>query len=217
MTSEKRVDYLTSSSYTTLNDPDGQVKNLWMVFHGMGYLSRYFLKYFKELEPQENYIVAPQAPSKYYLTDAYKHVGASWLTREDTLQETNNVLAYLDKVWEAESSKDFEKLIVLGYSQGVSIATRWLSSRKIQCDHLILHSGGIPVELRPEDFLYMKDQSKVTYLYGDKDQYINEARKTEEQLKANRLFGDKISYHVFDGIHEVSKEFIQQISKGADQ
>ena len=212
MSEEKRVHYQATASYATLNNPEGKYRTLWLVFHGMGYLSRYFLKYFKELDPENNYIVAPQAPSKYYLTKEYKHVGASWLTKVDTIEETKNVLSYVDKVWEAENNPNYQRLIVLGYSQGVSIACRWLSSRKIQCDHLVLHSGGIPHELVPQDFEYMDPATRVTYLYGDRDEYITMARKTEEQLKGSHLFGDKIDYHVFDGIHEVSRKFLQEIS-----
>ena len=64
----------------------------------MGYLSTYFINYFKQLDPETNYIVAPQAPSKYYQGSDFKHVGASWLTRVDTVAETENVLAYVDAV-----------------------------------------------------------------------------------------------------------------------
>ena len=213
MTQEKRVDYQSSGSYSTLNSPSEKTKNLWLVFHGMGYLSRYFMKYFEHLDPEENYIIAPQAPSKYYMGNQFKHVGASWLTREDTLAETANVLSYVDAVWQVEKENYYQKLIILGYSQGVSIATRWLASRKNICDHLILHSGGIPVELTPADFEYMSSDTKVTYIYGDKDRYITIARKTEEQLKGNKLFGDRINYEVFDGIHEVSRDFIKRISE----
>ena len=205
---EKRISYKSNNSYTTLNELTDKTKNIWLVFHGMGYLSRYFARYFSELNSEENYIIAPQAPSKYYFGKDFKHVGASWLTRENTFDETKNVLAYVDAVYEAEKLKNSPRFIVLGYSQGVSIATRWLASRKIQCDDLVLHSGGIPTELGPSDFEYLSPNTEVTYIYGTTDQYITEARKTEEVLKGNRLFGDRLNIEVFDGIHEVNKEFL---------
>ncbi|HAV53972.1 MAG TPA: esterase, partial [Aequorivita sp.] len=70
------------------------------------------------------------------------------------------------------------------------IATRWVASRKVQCDKLILHSGGIPNELQPNDFEYLKTDAEVIYLYGNKDQFITEARETEEKLKGTKLFQD---------------------------
>ncbi len=213
MSIQKEASYNTTNTYSTLNTISEKTKNIWIVFHGMGYLSKYFIKYFSELNVDENYIIAPQAPSKYYQDKNFKHVGASWLTRENTISETQNILNYIDAVIEKEISGIVPNLIVLGYSQGVSIATRWVANRKIQCDTLILHSGGIPSELQPTDFEFLKPTSKVIYLYGDKDQYITEAKKTEESLKSNKLFKERLIIEVFEGIHEVNKEFILKISQ----
>lgn len=213
MAQEKQVSYNTSNTYLTLNSYGPKTKNVWLVFHGMGYLSQYFLKYFSDLDADENFIIAPQAPSKYYIGPDFKHVGASWLTRESTLMETANVLKYVDAVFTAEKPKELPNFIVLGYSQGVSIALRWLSSRKINCDKLVLHSGGIPKELKQEDFSYLSKSTKVTYIYGSNDQYITEARKTEEELKGSDLFGHRMKIQVFKGVHEVSRSFLSTISK----
>ncbi len=215
MAAEKQVSFTVTNTYSTLNTFTSKTRNVWLVFHGMGYLSRYFIDHFSHLDPEENYIVAPQAPSKYYYGKDFKYVGASWLTRENTLDETKNVLTYIDSVFKAEDLNGSFNFIVLGYSQGVSIATRWLASRKVQCDHLVLHSGGIPVELIPEDFSYLKEDTKVTYLYGNRDEYITEARKTEEQLKGTSLFGRRLAVEVFDGIHEVHKLFLTKLAENS--
>ncbi|GAB5400249.1 MAG: esterase [Aureisphaera sp.] len=213
MIAEKAASYSTTNTYSVVNSYSEKTKNVWLVFHGMGYLSRYFAKYFEALNPDENLIIVPQAPSKYYQGANFKHVGASWLTRENTVSETQNVLAYIDSVWAAEKPNNIPNFIVLGYSQGVSIATRWLSSRKITCNTLILHSGGIPKELIPTDFNYLPDDTNVIYIYGNKDQYITEARKTEESLKGSQLFGNRLTVTVFEGIHEVHVPFLVQIAE----
>lgn len=213
MSIEKQVLYTASNTYNTLNELTEKTKNVWMVFHGMGYLSRYFINYFSELNADENYIIAPQAPSKYYQDKAFKHVGASWLTRENTFAETENILNFVDAVFKKEIVEKPLNFIVMGYSQGVSIATRWVASRKILCDKLILHSGGIPKELTPEDFEFLKPTVEVIYLYGNKDQYITEARKTEEQLKGSQLFKNRLKIEVFDGGHEVNGDFLLKLSK----
>ncbi|MBL4663964.1 MAG: esterase, partial [Flavobacteriaceae bacterium] len=62
-----------------------------------------------------------------------------------------------------EKPSSIPKFIVVGYSQGVSIATRWLSGRKIPCNILILHSGGIPNELKEVDFQYLPKTTKGYY------------------------------------------------------
>lgn len=213
MSTQKEVSYTTTNTYHTLNQLTPKTKNVWMVFHGLGYLSKYFINYFAPLNAEENYIVAPQAPSKYYQSQDFKHVGASWLTRENTQTEINNVLNYVNAVYQKEITSSPKRLIVLGYSQGVSIAARWAAYSKIPCDLLILHSGGIPNELKPKDFEFLKSRKRVIYIYGNKDQYITEARKTEEYLKASQLFGENLEIEVFDGKHEVNKDFIIKISE----
>ena len=212
---ENQITYSHINTYSTLNTFTPKTKNVWFVFHGMGHLTRYFIKHFEGLNPEENYIIAPQAPSKYYQDKRFKYVGASWLTKENTALEKENVLQYVDAVWTTESKKwegQSMNLILVGYSQGVSIVTRWSSSRKIDCSHLLLHSGAIPHELTSSDFKHLSPMTTVTYLYGDKDEYINEARKTEQQLKGTALFGNRLQVEVFDGIHEVHENFINTLN-----
>jgi predicted esterase len=212
MAQEKKVSYTSSNTYTSLNSLTDKTKNFWLVFHGMGYLSRYFTKYFKHLNSEENYIVAPQAPSKYYFGEDFKHIGASWLTRENTLDEVENVLNYIDALFEIEKPLPHHKFFILGYSQGVSIATRWMVKNKVLCDHLVMHSGGIPNELKPEDFSYLDKKTRISYLYGNQDQYINEAKLTEETLKGKNLFGERLEIMEFDGIHEVNTDFLSSLA-----
>lgn len=209
-TAEKKVSYQISNSYSTLNDLTDKTKNVWVVLHGIGYLSRYFLKYFKDLDPAENYIIAPQAQSKYYLNNEYRHVGASWLTKENTEAETENVLNYLDEVYKAESLQDAPNFIIFGYSQGVSIATRWIARNKTECNHLILHSGGLPKELQPEDFEFL-DHTKVTMIYGTKDEFLNKERLKTEGARAKELFGERLEIITYDGGHEVNTGIINDL------
>ena len=206
---EKEISYTTTNSYSTLNDLTEETKNVWLVFHGMGYLSRYFLKYFKSLNAKENYIIAPQAQSKYYLPPNYQHVGASWLTKENTIKETENVMHYIDAVFKAEALPKDKNLIVFGYSQGVSVAMRYLAKRQLNCAQLILHSGGIPKELTFKDFEYLK--AKVTLIYGLNDQYLNEERMTTEKNRALELFRNQVSIIPFEGKHEVNVDLIMKL------
>ncbi len=217
MALEKQVSYTATNTYSTLNIYSEKTVNVWFIFHGMGYLSRYFINYFSHLNPEENFIIAPQAPSKYYQGKDFKHVGASWLTRENTVLETKNILEYVDRVFETEAPKPLPRFIVLGYSQGVSIALRWLALKKINCNEIVLHSGGIPKELVEEDFRFLNDTAKVTYIYGNQDAFITEAKKTEENLKGSALFGNRLNIKVFDGKHEVDKAFISELAKSGNK
>ena len=206
---EKEIFYTAIKPYSTLNTLTDKTKNVWFVCHGMGYLSRYFIRYFKALNTEENYIIAPQAPNTYYQGKDFKHVGASWLTKENTETETKNIIAYFDAVFKAENLPKHLNLIVFGYSQGVSVASRYVAKRQLQCSQLVLHSGGIPKELIAEDFDFLK--AKVTLIYGDNDEYINEERLEYENRKAKELFGDDVTIINFDGVHEVNTKIINTL------
>ncbi len=208
---ENQVTYTAANTYLSLNDLTAKTRNIWLVFHGIGYLSRYFLTHFRELDPEENYVIAPQAPSKYYLNNEYKHVGASWLTREQTAMEIDNVLNYVDAVYKAEPLPPHCSLLVFGYSQGVSVALRWVARSKIRCQHLVLYAGGIPNELRAQDFDFLQKNVKITLMAGDRDEFLDEGRWMQETKKATALFGERAEIKRFSGGHEIQKQLLKEL------
>jgi predicted esterase len=210
MMNEKQVSYQTVNTYSTLNDQTEKTENVWVVFHGIGYLSKYFLKYFRHLNQQKNYIIAPQAPSKYYLNGKYEHVGASWATRENTQQEIQNALAYLDEVYENEGLKNAKNLIFFGYSQGVSVVTRWMAQRQIEPSMLILNSGRIPSELKPSDFAFFEGQ--VNFVYGTEDPFIDKDFLASEEMRIKELFPKNLKFVPFNGGHEVNQQVIIKLA-----
>lgn len=209
-TAEKQVSYQITNTYSTLNHFSPNIRTVWVVFHGLGYLSRYFLRYFKGLNSEENYIIAPQAQSKYYLDEKYKHIGASWLTKENTEVEIENVLNYLEEVYKAENLQDAPNLIILGFSQGVSIATRWVARNKVECAQLVLCSGKIPVELKPEDFEFLEN-TRFSFIYGTKDEYLKQGIIEVEAERLENLFPNNLRIIPFKGGHEINKELITKL------
>ena len=181
---EKEVSYTINNSYSTLNTLSHNTKNVWIVCHGLGFLSRYFIKYFNELNPEENYIIAPQAQSKHYLKNQFKHIGASWLTKENTQNEIKNVLNYLDSVYEQERINMINtNVIVLGFSQGVSVVTRWIAQRGIKCNSLLLYAGKLPREFSKTDFTAIKN---IKLIVGDTDAYVTPKVLEDEKTYAQQ-------------------------------
>lgn len=205
---EKEISFKITNTYSTLNKLTEKTKNVWFVCHGIGYLSRYFIRLFDDLNPDENYIIAPQASSKYYQGKKFRRVGASWLTKENTPKEIENVLGNLDAVFENENIPQDKNLIVLGFSQGVSVSTRWIARRKLKCSKLIIFSGGIPNELTKEDFVFLKEnKTEVHHIVGTNDEYLNGERKQNELKKLDLLF-DRVTIKKFEGTHELKKEIL---------
>lgn len=210
-TAEKEISYVSTNTYSTLNILSKKTKNVWFVCHGIGFLSKYFIKYFDELNREDNYIIAPQAQSKYYLKENFRHVGASWLTKENTQKETENVIHYFDAIFKSEQLPEDINLILVGYSQGVSVAMRYLAFSKINCSQLVLLSGGIPKELKFDDFKFLKENTKVTMVYGTSDEYLNKERIRYEEKRVYELFGNRVNIIPFDGVHEVKKDLIKDL------
>lgn len=145
------------------------------------------------------------------MNSEYKHVGASWLTKEDTKNSIKNVLSYLDNIFKAEAIPENCNLIIFGFSQGVSVALRWVAKRKIHCAQLVLYAGGVPKELVRDDFEFLSDSTKVTFLVGDSDQYLTEDRIKAEKLRIDTLFQGREHVVIFKGGHEVKKELIRAL------
>jgi predicted esterase len=208
---EKEINYTSHNSYSTLNTLSERTNTIWFTCHGMGYLSRYFLRYFKGLDAEKNYIIAPQAPSKFYIQPKM-YVGANWLTKDNTAKGMNNIINYFDAIFKEEKLPPKDKsFIIFGYSQGVSVATRYMAKHQIQCDQLVIHSGGIPKELRPKDFKYLSENTRVKLIYGTEDEYLNEERIAQETDTALRLFGSRLTILPFTGTHVVNVDYINDL------
>ena len=118
-------------------------------------------------------------------------------------------MTYFDSVFEAEHLANDKRLIIVGYSQGVSVAMRYVASRKIDCKHLVLMSGGIPKELKKEDFNHLNGE--ITFIYGNEDEYINDERMAYEHNRGKELFGDNAKITEFDGNHMVNVDLINAL------
>lgn len=169
------------------------------------------MKYFEGLDPEENYFIAPQASSKYYVPTQFSYVGASWLTKENTMKEVANVMRYFDEVLKSENLPKDINLIVIGYSQGVSVAMRYVARRKLKCSQLALMSGGIPKELAPKDFEFLKGKTKVSLIYGTEDQFMDSERMAYEAHRALDLFDNDVEIVPFEGNHMVNVELVNNL------
>jgi predicted esterase len=121
-------------------------------------------------------------------------------------------MRYFDEVFEAEKIPNTKNLIVLGYSQGVSVALRYVAKRRIKCSQIVLLSGGIPKELVADDFSFLNTKTKISMIFGDNDEYLDEDRILQEKNRAFELFGHlDLNIIPFEGTHEVKKELVHKL------
>ncbi|MGJ8684861.1 MAG: alpha/beta hydrolase [Nonlabens sp.] len=210
----KTVSYQHTNSYEILNPIQDSTENIWVCFHGLGYLATYFKRYFTGMDATKNAVIVLQAPSKFYQGTNFKHVGASWLTRVDTAQEMLNNLNYIDAVFKNESLINDPRIVLMGYSQGVSITMRYLIHYNKSVKALIMHSGSIPHEFNEIDGNTFRDlASRSIHISGKRDEYVTADLILRENLKIKELFGTECELHRPDIKHEVDTQLLVEISK----
>lgn len=207
MSIQKHIEVSLKASYRTLNMLQDSTKKIWIVFHGQGQLTEFFLKKFEVLDPRENFIIAPQGLSKYYLNGFTGRVGASWMTKEDRLTEIENQALYMDAVVQAEMGDHPAEVVLLGFSQGTATLMRYAKKAQLRFHKMILWAGTIPPELTPTELGHWSDV-EAHYVYGDEDQFDSGGQFDKEHQKFETLIGRRVNKRVFPGKHELTPEVL---------
>ena len=198
------------STYGVLSD---KTQHVWWVCHGYGQLVRYFLRKFEALDPHKHFVIAPEGLSRFYLP-GHQRVGATWMTKEDRLHEIEDYLGYLDQIYNEWSQKipANASSTVLGFSQGVATAVRWVYDQKIKFDKLVMWAGGFPPDIDFTRTEAVLEQKQLYFVYGLQDELIKTVQFEEERQK---MLDKKISPQVitFDGKHELNGEILVKIGE----
>ncbi len=213
MTSLHTLEIKRTARYATLGTLSEQTEQVWFVCHGYGQLATYFIRKFDVLDPVRHFVVAPEALSRFYLDNFSGRVGATWMTKEAREEEISDYLAYLNQLYAhilANSPRQAKELHInlLGFSQGVATASRWLFDGKIKIDSFIMWAGGIAHDLdfsRATDVLGNKS---LYFIYGKQDELIKEADFQKQIQKLGDL-GVSPELITFEGKHELSREVLK--------
>ena len=214
MSTEHRIDITFKARYHTLGDINQQVEHVWFVCHGHGHLAEYFIKQFACLDNGKHLIIAPEGLSKYYLKGLNGRVGATWMTKEDRLNDIENYLTYLKAVYdevEKELSQDV-KITLLGFSQGAATISRFATQRQIKFDRLILWAGIFPPDLPSPTSAERIQGKSIFWVYGTKDPYLSDKVVEQQEELADGL-GVKPQIISFEGEHELNEGVLLQLSE----
>ncbi|MEL7121960.1 MAG: phospholipase [Bacteroidota bacterium] len=203
-----------TAHFYTIGEPSPEVEYLWIVCHGYGQLAKNFIRKFDVLASPNTLIVAPEGLSRFYWGGVTGEVVASWMTKEDRLDEIAdyaNMLSQIkDQLTPQLSPK--HKTILFGFSQGCATQVRWIMAKKPEYDALVLWAGAFP-----EDLDYNAptapdlNQKPNWFIYGDKDQYLTPKRIAmhEELIKSFKL---KLEVIQFEGTHRVDRTVLKELS-----
>ena len=203
-----------TARYYTLGEPGPDVRQVWVVCHGYGQLAGRFVRHFEPIADASRLIVAPEALSRFYLDSGmHERVGATWMTREDRLADIEDYVRYLDALHAAvfrQLDRASVQLVVLGFSQGVATAARWVA-RGIRAERLVAWGGVLPPEL---DLTGLRDvfaRTRLTIVYGTTDDYITPKIAAQEEAKL-RSANIPFDVRTFDGGHDVQAAALRALA-----
>ena len=203
MITEHHITVPRTARYVMLGQPGAHIKRLWYVLHGYGQLAERFIREFERLDDGATLVVAPEALSRSYLRGGSGTIGASWMTREDRLNEISDYLRYLTLLHAQllQQLPSQPAITLLGFSQGAATAGRWLASGAVAAHNLILCGGLLPPEITPEQL----GQTTITVVVGKEDQLVDR-QVLQQQRDALQSAGKPLRVVEFEGGHRVSLE-----------
>lgn len=203
-----------TATYATWGELSPNTQNIWVVTHGYGQLSEYFIKHFHILDPKESFVIAPEALSHFYLDGFSGRVGATWMTKYMRETAIEDYVNYIQAVFEtATQGVGFSKikLNLLGFSQGTATICRWAFQKNINFDKLILWAGSFPHDINFEKSAKTLQNKAFYFVYGKQDELVKQAdfEKHLEHLENYHITPEIIT---FEGKHMLNQEIISKIA-----
>lgn len=199
--------YLTSPKtfrYFTQGDPM-KARTLIYVLHGYGQLAEFFIRKFQFLS-EDYYVVAPEGMHRFYLEGSSGRVGASWMTKEERTCDISDNLQFLKRLHEfIISNNNFDRTIILGFSQGGATASRWYYNGQLKADHLIIWASVFPPDLNIYEEISPTSAGSNAFFIGDQDEYYTSEQQAE-QLNIYHSKGFE-SIH-YQGKHDIAPEIL---------
>lgn len=207
------VEVPKTARYYKLNTVSQKTENIWIVFHGYGQLAEYFIKHFEDLDAEENFVIAVEGLSRFYVEGLTGRVGASWMTKEDREEEIKDQSNYINAVLKdsgVDPSNASYRFIVLGFSQGTATAVRWFANNGIRPSQLVLWAGSFPHDVSATQKSDIFKNLPVHFVYGDEDQFLKDVN-IEEKTAEFKNMGLKLSVWPFEGKHVMDKPTLAKI------
>lgn len=202
-----------TARYYSLGDFHEKTENIWIVCHGYAQLAADFIQDFQRIAHADNYIVAPEGLSRFYTKGFFGKVGATWMTKEDRLNEIKDHVNYLQLLFEQlrAGAPEKVKFQILGFSQGCATVCRWVTMKQPGFDKLWICSGSIPEDINWRDFSHLSAQHPFHIIYGDDDPFIREAdiKRLKAKLQAENVHNQM---HSFEGKHVINEKLLMELA-----
>lgn len=183
-----------------------EARYLLICLHGYGQLPAFFGRKFEAID-QDYFVVIPEGLHRFYLEGSSGRVGASWMTKEARDQDIQDNMDFLNQLLDLfTGKKSFQKIILLGFSQGGATAARFYYQQQ-KIDHLVLWASVFPPDLHIEDEINGQP-NKNYFVLGLQDQYFNEI----EQKKAIDFYRNmNFSIVQYTGNHTIETSILNNL------
>ena len=198
-----------TAHYYTFN-ADKNIDTILYVFHGYAQLASIFITEFDYLKESNVLVIAPEGLSLFYGRE--RTPVSSWMTSHEREDEIQDQIEYLNNLHlRIKSQFPDKKLVMLGFSQGVSALMRWLNQLNEKNVELHLCCGSIPPEIIRNELISTKI-NEAYYYYGSNDRLMKRNQAESALLKMKELSINH-TYIPFIGIHEVPNETHKNLEK----
>lgn len=213
---EHRLITRRRARYYTTGGGAEPLDDAWIVLHGLGQVASVFINYFQSIATPQRLIVAPEALNRYYVAPgasgrtADAKVGTTWMTRLDRENEIADYVDFLDAVY-LETVPTNSKVTVLGFSQGVATASRWIANGASRVDRLVAWAGQLPPDVEPS--VFAKLSGGVTLVVGSTDEYAPWIAEGDhpKRLEAAGVTQTTVS---FEGGHRMDRLTLESLTSG---
>jgi len=199
--------------YSVLVPQQKGPRPLLIVLHGFGQVAGQFVKVFEPLAQTGILVAAPQGAHQLYTNLKERRVGFSWLTKYERDQSVSDFVAYMEqfyKLLHETCEVDSQRVFMLGFSQGVSMAYRTWAHSSLPVRGVIACGGDLPPDIVEK--LEGLPPIQILLVHGRQDEDVSPERVQEalEHLKARGL---KPELFDFEGGHVVPSAVLPKVER----
>jgi predicted esterase len=208
---EEKINISKTARYFTHGNAE-KADNIWIVLHGYSQLPQFFIRKFQQLDPEKNFVVAPEGIHRFYRKGASGRVGASWMTKEARLDDIEDNQNYLNQLTtQLLKNKNYKQRFLLGFSQGGATASRWHHNGNFNANHFILWASVFPDDISIEEGKSGMLKSNNYFAIGESDQFYQGKMEELELFFKKQEFETKIK--TFEGDHDIDVQTLLKIAK----
>lgn len=196
-----------TARYFTLGELNENTIEIWFVLHGYAQLASDFINEFEPLNNRTRFIIAPEGLNKFYAKGFGGKPAANWMTSEERESEIADYVLYLSQLYQSLKIQPHIKVVILGFSQGVATASRFIHQTPHRFDLFIIHSGDLASELTSPLSERIK-QLQTIYITGTSDSLITPEKHKQVYALMNELNAKIME---FDGGHVLNVDVLRKL------